>query len=79
MSSLDLELDGRMDDLELEWLEAHETSIVARAEYLALTANPEPDADAIKLAGERLKRAELVRAQMFAQIEHLEDGMLGLG
>jgi len=25
MSSLDLELDGRMDDLELEWREARET------------------------------------------------------
>jgi hypothetical protein len=32
MSSLDLELDGRLDDLELEWREAHEASIIARAE-----------------------------------------------
>ncbi len=39
MSSLDLELDSRMDDLELEWREAREASIIARAEYLALGAN----------------------------------------
>jgi hypothetical protein len=32
MSSLDLELDGRIDDLELEWRRAHEASIIARAE-----------------------------------------------
>ncbi len=48
MSSLDLELDGLMDDLELEWREAHEASIIARAEYRALAANPEPNALAIE-------------------------------
>ena len=30
MSSLDLELDARLDDLELEWREAREASIIAR-------------------------------------------------
>jgi hypothetical protein len=34
MSSLDLELDSRIDDLELEWRQAHEANVIARAEGL---------------------------------------------
>jgi hypothetical protein len=78
MSSLDLELDGRMDDLELEWREAHEASIIARAEYLALGADPEANAAALDGARERLRRAEVRESRIFAKIELLEDSMLGL-
>ncbi|HTB87793.1 MAG TPA: hypothetical protein VK743_07570 [Steroidobacteraceae bacterium] len=78
MSSLDLELDGVLDDLQLEWREAHEASIIARAEYLALGAYPEVNADALKGAGERLRRAEAMKSRIFAKIESLEDSMLGL-
>jgi hypothetical protein len=79
MSSLDLELDGRMDDLEFEWREALDRSIVARAECLALAASPEANARALTLARERLSDAELLKARVLAKIERLEDSMLGLG
>jgi hypothetical protein len=78
MSSLDLELDGRLDDLELEWREAHEARIIGRAEYLALGADLEANAAAIDSARERLRRAEARQARIFAKIELLEDSMLGL-
>jgi hypothetical protein len=78
MSSLDLELDGRMDDLELEWRKAHEASIIARAEYLALGANLKANAGTLDGARERLRRAEVREARISAKIELLEDSMLGL-
>jgi hypothetical protein len=78
MSSLDLELDGRMDDLELEWREAREASIVARAEYRALGADLEANAGSIDTARERLRRAEAAEARIIAKIESLEETMLGL-
>jgi hypothetical protein len=78
MSSLDLELDGRMDDLELEWREAHEASIIARAEYQALGADLKANAAAIDSARERLQRAEVTELRVFAKIELLEDSMLDL-
>jgi hypothetical protein len=78
MSSLDLELDGRMDDLELEWREAHEACTIARAEYRALGAYPEANAASLDGARERLRRAEVTEARIFAKIELLEDSMLGL-
>jgi hypothetical protein len=79
MSSLDLELDRRTDDLELEWRVAREASIIARAEYLALGANLKANAAAIDIARERLRRAEATEARILAKIELLEDTVLGLG
>jgi hypothetical protein len=78
MSSLDLELDGRIYDLELEWRQAHEASIIARAEYLALGADLKANADALDSARDRLRRAEVTESRVFERIELLEDGMLGL-
>ena len=78
MSSLDLELDGKMDDLELEWREARETSIIARAEYRALGANPSANAGTLDIARERLRRAEMTEARIVAKLELLEDSLLGL-
>jgi type II secretory pathway component PulK len=78
MSSLDLELDGRMDDLELEWREAREASILARAEYLALGADLAANADLISTARDRVRRAETREARVYSKIELLEDSMLGL-
>ena len=78
MSSLDLELDGRIDNLELEWREAREASIIARAEYLALGADLTANAAAIDGARERLRRAEVREARIVAKIELLEDSTLGL-
>jgi hypothetical protein len=77
MSSLDLDLDAHMNNLELEWRQAYETSIVARADYQALAASPRPKADLLDQARERLDRAEALKARIMAKIERLEDTMLG--
>jgi hypothetical protein len=78
MSSLDFELDSRIDDLELEWRQAQEASMIARAEYRALAAEPRTNAAAIVLVRERLRRAVAAEARIFSKIELLEDSMLGL-
>ena len=52
MSSLDFELDSRIDDLDLEWRQAQEACVVARAEYRALTADSRSNAEAIVFARE---------------------------
>jgi hypothetical protein len=77
MSSLDLDLDARMNSLELEWRKAYESSIGARAEYQSLAASPNANADRLDLARERLDRAEAMKARIMTKIERLEDTMLG--
>lgn len=77
MSSLDFDLDSRMNDLEQEWRQAYESSIVARSDYQSLTANPKAKVRFIELARERLDRTEALKARIMAKIERLEDSMLG--
>jgi hypothetical protein len=78
-SSLDFDLDAQITDLELEWRQAYDASIVARAEYQALASNPSARADSLDLAGRRLERAESKKARVLMRIERLEDNMLGQG
>ncbi len=77
MSSLDLDLDAHMNNLEMEWRKAYETSIVDRADYQSLAASPKANADLLDMARERLDRAEALKARIMAKIERLEDIMLG--
>jgi hypothetical protein len=77
MSSLDFELDTHMNGLELEWRQAYESSIIARADYQSLAASPEPRVDLLEMARERLDRSEALKARIMAKIERLEDSMLG--
>ena len=77
MSSLDLDLDAHMNNLELEWRQAYESSIVARADYQSLAASPKANADLLDNARERLDRTEALKARIMAKIERLEDTMLG--
>jgi hypothetical protein len=77
MSSLDLDLDTHMNNLELEWRRAYESSIVARADYQALSVAPEMNAQLLVLARERLDRTEALKARIMAKIERLEDSILG--
>jgi hypothetical protein len=77
MSSLDLDLDSQMNNLELEWRQAYETSIVARGDYQMLATNPKAKADLLDMARERLDRTEALKARIMAKIERLEDTMLG--
>jgi len=77
VSSLDFELDTQMNTLELEWRQAYEAGIVARADYRSLAAAPAADAELLDLARERLDRAEMSKARIMAKIERLEDTMIG--
>ena len=77
MSSLDLDLDAHMNNLEMEWRQAYESSIVLRADYQSLAASPKANADMLDSARERLDRAEALKARIMAKIERLEDNIIG--
>jgi hypothetical protein len=79
MSSLDLDLDAHMNNLEQEWRQAYESSVIARADYQSLVAAPRAKANAglLKLARDRLDRTEALKARIMAKIERLEDSILG--
>ncbi len=77
MSSLDLDIDGQMNNLEMEWRQAYESSIVLRTDYQALAANPEARVEMLDGALERLDRSEALKARIMAKIERLEDSILG--
>lgn len=79
MSSLDFDLDGQINNLELEWRLAYDASIVARAEYQTLAAKSSASVESVDLARERLERTEAKKARIMAKIERLEDSMLGKG
>ena len=77
MSSLDFDLDLHMNNLEHEWRQAYESSIVARADYQSLAASPKANADLLDMARERLDRSEALKARIMAKIERVEDSILG--
>jgi hypothetical protein len=77
MSSLDFDLDSRMNNLEQEWRLAYETGIVARADYQSLATGPMTDSKLLDLARDRLERTEALKARIMAKIERLEDSLLG--
>jgi hypothetical protein len=71
-----MDLDGQMDQLELEWRRAYEASIAARGDYQSLAARG-AGADLLDVAREGLERAEAFKARVMARIERLEDSLLG--
>jgi hypothetical protein len=77
MSSLDFDLDLHMNNLEGEWRQAYESSIVARADYECLAANPKAKSGLLDKARKHLDRAEALKARIMAKIERLEDTILG--
>jgi len=77
VSSLDFDLDLHMNNLEIEWRQACESSIVARADYRSLAVAPKTNADLIERARERVERCEALKARIMAKIERLEDTILG--
>ena len=74
MSSLDLEPDpdALNRQLEMEWLQAFEASVAARADYHHLAASDEADLDSIDRARERLERAEELKSQVMTKIDRLD-------
>ena len=77
MSSLDLDLDAHMNNLETEWSQAYEAGVVARTDYQSLAAGTRVDADLLDRARERVERTEALKARIMAKIERLEDTILG--
>jgi hypothetical protein len=77
VSSLDFDLDLHMNNLEQEWRQAYESSIVARADYQSLADGPKSKAILLDRARERLERCEELKARIMAKIERLEDTILG--
>jgi hypothetical protein len=77
MSRLNLELDGRIEALELEWRLAYEAGRQARAEIESTPVDTLADRRILSLAGERLERLEAQKARIMAKIERLEDSLLG--
>jgi hypothetical protein len=76
MSSLDLDLDGRIEALELEWRLAYEAGLQARAEIECTPANTLADKRIVSMAGDRLERLEAQKARIMAKIERLEESLL---
>jgi hypothetical protein len=76
MSYLDLDIDEQMKQLEFEWRQAYEASVIARAEYHALAAGSQVHVAELGAAAERLQRAEACKARIMAKIERLEDSLL---
>jgi hypothetical protein len=81
MSSLDFDFDFDFDtqlsNLESEWRQAYEDSIIARAEYQSLAAQSGIKARPLDIARERLERAEALKARIMLKIERLEDRIVG--
>jgi hypothetical protein len=77
VSSLDFDLDLHMNNLEQEWRQAYESSIVARTDYQLLVDSPKAKAELLDRARERLERSEALKARIMAKIERLEDTILG--
>jgi hypothetical protein len=76
MSGPNLDLDGQINDLELEWRLVYDASVAARAEYQALAAKAFCRPELIDRAHERLVRAEARKARIMAKIERLEESLL---
>jgi len=79
MSSLDFDVTAQKNHLEMEWRQAYESSIVARADYQILAASPKVSANILDMARERLDRTEALKARIMAKMERLEDNLLGQG
>jgi hypothetical protein len=76
MSRLDSDLDDQLSQLQSEWRQAYESGIVARSYYQALAASEQMNPDALNMARERLDRTVVLKAQIMAKIERVEDKML---
>jgi hypothetical protein len=74
VSSLDLEfdLDSRVNKLELEWREAFEASLTARARYRALSSQSRIDIDELDQAKECLEQCEARKSRVMDKIDQLE-------
>jgi hypothetical protein len=76
VSSLDFDIDTQMTRLELEWRQAFEASLLARADFEALKADSKADKGRLQKAVDQLERAEGFKARVMRKIERLEESLL---
>jgi hypothetical protein len=77
MSSLDFDLDMTMSRLEREWRHAYESSVIARSDYQILAASNKVNNNLLEMARERVERSEAQKARILANMERVEDSILG--
>jgi hypothetical protein len=61
--------DPPSNPLEFEWQRWYEATIIARAEYHALSADRRANADLLDAARERLDRAEAAKSEIMVKLE----------
>ena len=76
MSSLDFDIDSQVTRLELEWRQAFEAGVLARADFDFLKRSANPDPGRLQQAVDRLERAEALKARVMLRIERLEESLL---
>jgi hypothetical protein len=77
MSSLDLELDGDVNDLETEWRRAYEVFVAARTDYERLQDCCKANGGLLDVARMRMERAEAIKMRLMARVERAEDRLIG--
>jgi len=76
VNNLDFDIDSQMTRLELEWHQAFEAGMLARADFESLKSSVKPDPGRLQQAVDRLERAEAVKARVMIKIEKLEESLL---
>jgi hypothetical protein len=78
MSSLDLDVDMRMNRLEIDWHEAYEASISAHVDFESLSHSGAATPERAAKARARLEAADIAKAHIMAEIERLEESLLAV-
>ena len=71
-TDLDFDFDSQMSTLEMEWRQVYTASIMARAKYQMLAAQPKVKAKTLDIAREAMERAEASKERIMHRIERLE-------
>jgi hypothetical protein len=74
--SAEIDFDGQLSGLELEWRREFEASIAARAAYQSLAARRCRDLESLDEARERMDQAEAAKARILTKIERLQGRLL---
>ena len=77
MNDLDVNFDEKMSSLELEWRQAYDASLEARANLEAIACTTRVASKELSRARKRLDSADALKARVMAKIARLEDAMSG--
>mgnify|MGYP006915172635 CR=1 FL=1 len=76
VSSLDFDIDSQMSRLEVEWRQAFESSMLARADFESLSRSARHDVTRLRRAAQSMERAEARKAHVMRKIARLEQSLL---